>query len=176
MAYTIPYAGGWQNFPDTSTPITAATLNAISDELASYNTAWTSYTPALTASSVNPTLGTGSSATGQYNQIGRVVVMRFRIVFGTSGVSAGTGTYRVSFPVNARSISNAIPMAMFRITDSSASNSATGWMRYGATDYFEMVYTAAAPVGAATLVSATAPWAWDTSDSINGVMVYEAAS
>jgi hypothetical protein len=29
MTYTPPYAGGWQDFPDTSTPIDAASLNTM---------------------------------------------------------------------------------------------------------------------------------------------------
>lgn len=61
---------------------------------------WTSYTPLLTASTTNPTLGTGSLATGAYALWGDAVYYLFRFRFGT-GAAAGSGTYRVSLPVAA---------------------------------------------------------------------------
>jgi hypothetical protein len=66
-------------------------------------TAWTSYTPALTASGTNPTLGSGSVATGKYKQIGKTVFGWAKIAFGTSGVSAGSGILRISLPIAAAS-------------------------------------------------------------------------
>ena len=61
--------------------------------------AYTSYTPTLTASSVNPTLGSGSSATGYYKRLGRRVFGYLDITFGSSGAAAGTGYYGVLLPV-----------------------------------------------------------------------------
>ena len=62
---------------------------------------WTSWTPALTAATTNPTLGTGSSIAGRYCQIGKLVIASFTIQFGTSGTNAGSGEYRLSLPVAA---------------------------------------------------------------------------
>lgn len=61
--------------------------------------AWQSYTPTLTASSVNPTLGTGSSQVGAYTRLGRTIMGRARIQFGSAGMAPGTGTYRIGLPV-----------------------------------------------------------------------------
>ncbi|WP_242892419.1 hypothetical protein [Actinomadura litoris] len=66
--------------------------------------AWTSYTPVLTATTTNPTLGTGSVREGAWYRNGRMVVVRANIKMGTSGVSAGSGTYRVSVPVVAKTL------------------------------------------------------------------------
>jgi hypothetical protein len=65
--------------------------------------AWTSYIPSLTASTTNPTLGTGSTATGRYKQVGKVVTGWAKLTFGTSGVNAGVGIYRISLPITAQS-------------------------------------------------------------------------
>lgn len=64
--------------------------------------AWTAYgspTTILTASTTNPTLGTGSSAVAAYKQVGNVVHFRIEVVCGTSGVAAGSGTYQFLLPV-----------------------------------------------------------------------------
>lgn len=62
---------------------------------------YVAYTPVLTASTTNPTLGTGAVVTGSYCVIGDMVHYIAYIKFGTSGVSAGSGEYYVSLPVSA---------------------------------------------------------------------------
>ena len=52
--------------------------------------AWDTYTPALTASTSNPTLGSGSTVTGRYIKLGRRTMHHHRIVihvrhFGSCG-------------------------------------------------------------------------------------------
>lgn len=59
----------------------------------------TAYTPALTATTTNPTLGTGGSVSGYYTRNGQLVTGVARIEFGTSGTNAGSGFYLVSLPV-----------------------------------------------------------------------------
>lgn len=77
----------------------AATFNTeIRDALTLLQAAWTSYTPALTAVTTNPTLGTGG-ASGAYNQAGKTITGNGRIAFGASGSTAGSGLYAVSVPV-----------------------------------------------------------------------------
>lgn len=61
----------------------------------------TAYTPVLTATTTNPTLGTGATQTGWYVQNGDLIVGEAYIKFGTSGVNAGAGDYRISLPVAA---------------------------------------------------------------------------
>jgi len=65
-------------------------------------TEFSTYTPALTATSSNPTLGSGSTAQGRYYRYGRMVHVEVVIRFGTSGVAVGSGFYEVSLPVLAR--------------------------------------------------------------------------
>lgn len=57
-----------------------------------------SFTPALTAVTSNPTLGTGSSVSGFYYDFGDWVTGWARIQFGTAAVNSGSGNYRVSIP------------------------------------------------------------------------------
>lgn len=60
----------------------------------------TSYTVNLTATSVNPTLGTGGFTEGKTVRLWpRMVIMFFRIYMGTvTGFAAGTGSYRINLP------------------------------------------------------------------------------
>ena len=59
---------------------------------------WTPWTPTLEAVTTSPTLGSGSSVVGSYCQIGDYTVARFGVIFGSSGVSAGSGVYFVAAP------------------------------------------------------------------------------
>ncbi len=63
-------------------------------------TPWTTYTPLLTASSVDPIIGNGS-ITGRYTSIGATVMGEIRIIAGTAGFSRGLGNYSVSLPTAA---------------------------------------------------------------------------
>ena len=60
----------------------------------------TSWTPTLTGSVTNPTLGTGSAQNGGYWRMGRLIVAYGRVLFGTSGAAAGSGNLQLSVPVN----------------------------------------------------------------------------
>ena len=75
--------------------LTAAKLQEI-------GAAWESFTPALTAATTNPTLGTGGSTAGRYGRIQKVVVGIGLVSFGTAGTAAGSGLYYVSLPITAR--------------------------------------------------------------------------
>lgn len=59
---------------------------------------WSAYTPTLTATVTNPTLGTGSTAVAAYKVVGRTVHWRGKIQFGTSGTAFGSGAYIISLP------------------------------------------------------------------------------
>lgn len=86
--------------------------------------AWTSYTPSLTASTTSPTLGTGSTATGRYKQVGKIVTGWAKLTFGTSGINAGTGIYRISLPIAAASADDQVCGAGI-LQDSSANTAYT---------------------------------------------------
>ena len=89
MANPFPFVAG--------NVLTAAEMNGIGE--------WTSYTPVLTATVTNPTLGTAATATGSYARIQNLIIANFEFFFGTSGFSAGSGDYRVSLPVTASAVS-----------------------------------------------------------------------
>ena len=63
-------------------------------------TPWTIYTPVLTASTTNPTIGNGS-ITGRYVNIGATIIGEIRIIAGTVGFNRGSGAYSVSLPTAA---------------------------------------------------------------------------
>lgn len=72
--------------------VTAGQLNTLGAEPASW-------TPALTSDGTSPTMGSGATNVGRYTQVNHLVQATFDIAFGSS-MAAGTGTYRVSLPVN----------------------------------------------------------------------------
>jgi hypothetical protein len=140
------------------------------------------YTPALTASSVNPTMGTGATATGMYTRLGDLVVAYGDIRFGTAGFAAGTGTYRIGLPVavpdNSTDIGSEMVLGHWRctggglfVTDDIIANSNTQYM----TARFPL---AGAHLGADTLVAhnqPAAPWAWGNNYRISFAVSYRCA-
>lgn len=76
-----------------------------------------SYTPTLTGTGGNPTIGSGGTATGHWTRIGDMIHARAQIVFGTNP-SIGSGGYLVSLPVPAFSTTG--PIGDGRVRDDSA--------------------------------------------------------
>lgn len=143
-----------------STPSWSQIVNA--DAAFTFST----YTPELTASSSNPTLGTGSTQSGSYAQIGDLVFGRAVIVFGTSGENPGSGFYSVSLPVASAA---QVPVGGGYVRDSSVGTHATVALVRSASTTVNMRHDSATFVGAAS------PWTWAASDSINLFFQYEAA-
>jgi hypothetical protein len=142
---------------------------AIAQSKLAFN-AWSNYVPVLSSTGTQPVLGSGSSATGRYVQIGKMVFFYVIILFGTSGVSAGTGFYSVSLPVSAATALQQLAGGGW-LFDSSAglirlhvieiNAAATCYMRFDNSGSGD--------------VSATAPWTWAASDQIRVQGTYEAA-
>ena len=130
--------------------------------------AWTAWTPALTAVTTNPTLGTGSSAAGRYSQFGKLVIAQAKIIFGTSGVVAGSGVYFVSLPVTPLGSSQVC--GSFMLFDSDA-----GAFRAGTIYGSGTIAKAELILGAGPEVGDAAPWVWAASDQIVLSFAYEAA-
>lgn len=138
--------------------------------------AWTSYTPTLTATITPPTLGTAAVQTGRYMKVGRTILGRVFIRFGTAGVAAGSGNYIVSLPVAARSAAGS--------TDTIQTLGAGAIFDDSAVAYF--LIEAHAPtaggtitnlaVETATLVTDGSPFTWAANDFISFNMMYEAAA
>lgn len=133
--------------------------------------AWPTYTPTLTAVTTNPTLGTGSTVSGRYNQIGKLVVAQTTIIFGSASVGAGSGAYRVALPVAAQAAETILGTGM--LYDSSAAQ-----MKH-ITAIFISSTTAALYLGDAAAavfeVTHANPWTWAANDQIWVKFSYEAA-
>ena len=130
--------------------------------------AWTSYTPAWTASSVNPALGNGT-LTGNYTQVGKLVFLRIVLTMGSTS-TFGTGAWSISLPVGAKASSIIGALA----EDSSASQRWAGQVRIITTsatgDNMRIVVA-----DASGAVNSTVPFTWATSDSLILSGLYEAA-
>jgi hypothetical protein len=61
---------------------------------------WTTYTPQLFGSVVNPTIGDGTIE-GRYVAIGATIIGEIQIIAGVTGFNRGNGIYSVSLPTNA---------------------------------------------------------------------------
>ena len=141
--------------------LTAATLNTI-------GAAWVDYTPTLTASTTSPTLGTGSSVSGRYGQVNKIVCGQGQINFGSAGVAAGSGFYFVSLPITAQSSGKVI--GQFQFYDSSAAAVYIGTLISDTTTRSLMYYN-----NPASVTTNAAPFVWAAGDFIRYTFQYEAA-
>lgn len=86
----------------TNELVTSALLNTeLRDPLTALQATWTAYTPVLTASTTNPTLGSGGTLTGAYHQLGKSIFWTVDLLFGTAP-SAGSGNYWITLPIPAK--------------------------------------------------------------------------
>lgn len=126
---------------------------------------WRTYTPALTATTVNPNIGTTGSALGRYTRNGDTVTTWGSITFGGAGIAAGNGTYRISVPFPRTSASAGTNIVL---GSCAVFNGAASWGFFTAViiaagnSYFEVYYPATWPTGALTAITQAAPWAWNT--------------
>jgi hypothetical protein len=131
--------------------------------------AWTTWTPTLTAVTTNPSVGTGATRTGAYFQVGKMVTARGTVRFGTSGSSAGSGIYEVSLPVTAKSLSPG------RQQGSATAFSHAGDFVDGAV-FIESGATTKARLSIdSTVVTNSSPWTWTNNDQFDFTITYEAA-
>jgi len=130
--------------------------------------AWTSYTPTLTAW----TVGTGSTFTSQYTQIGKTVIWSMKYAAGTGATFVGNPTF--SLPVTAATSTNYFngTPAIFLC----ASTFYAGWAWNGSTTAVSInVGNAAGTYLTATTISATIPAAWAVGATVSFQMIYQAA-
>jgi hypothetical protein len=152
-------------------------------ETIAQGTSWTTYTPQLTASTTNPTLGSGSVAQGRWQRAGRIIACQFYIKFGSSGTAQGVGLYRVSLPVTSAPAASAP-------TRTSSFPAGVGWGFNGAANlqYAGVELAAAGPGGIVdrvefrvfssplTVFTDAVPFVWGANMEITGSLTYEAAS
>jgi hypothetical protein len=136
---------------------------------------WTSYTPVLTAST-NPTLGAGSVQSGSYARIQNLIIYRFFILFGTSGVNAGAGNYQVSLPIAAAGVNqyyenNVGQVGLFDLS-ANTMHFSNAWIA----DVNNVTLTYHATFnGALNNVTHLVPFAPAASDAFSGIVIYRAA-
>lgn len=137
--------------------------------------AYTSYTPVLTASVSNPTLGAGSSQTGSYTQIGKMVHYYGEINMGGAGFSAGSVFYRISLPVAAKTLSAIAGNALCFDSSANAYAMPLAGISSASTSQLRFPFPDTWSSGPVDFVANTAPWSWGQNDTISWSVVYEAA-
>lgn len=151
------------------TALTAAQMNAeLRDAITGIQAAWTGYTPVLTATSVNPTLGNGTIA-GRFTRVGKTVTFFIQTVIGST-TTVGTGSYIWTLPVASLQGIHQVTSGSGNFFDTSAGSDFGGW---------GVVQTSSTAVGlrssTATAVGAAVPVVPATGDIITIMATYEAA-
>jgi hypothetical protein len=175
---TLVTSGGSSNFannheiilalvttgPEGPTGSTGPTGPVASDALE-----WTTYSPAWTASTTNPAIGDGT-ITGRYKAIGKTVFVSVKINMGTT-TTYGSGTWRISLPVDAFSASSAIFPTLF-LDNGSNWFQGTSYTEYGGSvSYVTPVWDKGATGSAA--VDSVTPFTWVSTDSFSFAGSYE---
>jgi len=140
--------------------LTAATMNSI-------GAVWEAYTPAWTGSTTNPSVGSGFIE-GRYCRLQTLIIVSGLVIPG-AGWQAGSGTYRVSLPVNA--LSTNAPIGYATLLDASA-----GYAAYFGPAIRQSATTAEFRIGnGAGLWSPSVPITLAQSDQMRFTLIYEAA-
>ena len=146
--------------------VTAAELNTLGDEPATW-------TPALTSTGTAPTMGSGAVADGLYTQQNHLAEVWFDIAFG-SGMAAGSGNYQVSLPVNiAPGALDYMAVGHGMIYDDSLDDpwQAQFHMLPGAPSIVRLAY---AGLGGQDWATGSGPFTWAQDDRIVGHLTYPA--
>lgn len=147
--------------------VTAAELNTLGDEPATW-------TPALTSTGTAPTMGSGAVADGLYTQQNHLAEVWFDIAFGSS-MAAGTGYYQVSLPVNVDpGALDYMAVGHGMLYDDSLTKPyfASFIMLPGAPSVVRIA--SASSVGAPDYVTGSGPITWAADDRIVGHLTYPA--
>jgi len=140
--------------------------DAIDTTLGTGLLAWTSYTPTLT----NLTLGNGTMSAA-YAKIGKLVVVRFRMVFGsTSSMGSFPG---VTLPFTAVTNTTSFFTGSTQFEDAGTRNW-LGHSRIATTTTFDWVIdTVVGSRVSIDFLSSTAPMTWAVNDNITTIFMYE---
>jgi hypothetical protein len=137
-----------------------------------------SYTPALTASTTSPTLGTASAVQGRYTLYGgNWCTARGLIKWGSTGLNAGSGSYSISLPFNTSNTITAgdVPVGTCRVFDNSVPAAYLGTPFVSAAASTMLVLMGGTPSTGPAQLSNTIPMAWATNDTISWNITYEIA-
>jgi hypothetical protein len=168
-----PVAGAPGHFPHHDW------LTASVKALDAYAGIWQPFTPTLTATTTNPTLGTGSAQVGRYVRIGNFVHARASIRFGTTGTGSGVGTYQVGMPTPCANGfgSSYVPFGYCFLRRNDGTLGGPFVMTIGSSGdpYMTVRWPAAWPTGGNAFLQAGVPWAWTAGDRIEYFAFYEPA-
>lgn len=147
----------------------AARISALETLTTNWQAAWTAFTPTWT----NLTVG-NATQTCAYIQIGKLIIARFRLVFGSTTVVSGTPQATVPVTAHANALRTEGEVAIYR--DASATTNYAGIVALTLTTAVQFLReNVAGATDAMAGVSSTAPFTWATSDEICGTIMYEAA-
>jgi hypothetical protein len=134
---------------------------------------WTAFTPTVTASTTNPTMGSGANVSGAYTRMAdRLIAVWYYIQFGTSGVNPGSGIYSISLPVT---MAGSALGGMNRSADASASATYMSAIFPISTTAFQLINFEVAP--SSSFYTHAFPVTWAANDLLMySSFVYEAAS
>jgi hypothetical protein len=137
------------------------------------NTAWTSYTPTITADGGGFALNNGT-LTGRYKQVGKTVFFKLKFVFGST-TTAGSGHWNFSLPVTAYDSDFTFSASI--LDDGVAWHGGIGNGNYtGSTSNFVVITTSpSASIATWVPVGNGGPFTWGTADNITVSGSYEAA-
>jgi hypothetical protein len=137
------------------------------------NTAWTSYTPTITADGGGFALNNGT-LTGRYKQVGKTVFFKLKFVFGST-TTAGSGHWNFSLPVTAYDSDFTFSASI--LDDGVAWHGGIGNGNYtGSTSNFVVITTSpSASITTWVPVGNGGPFTWGTADNITVSGSYEAA-
>jgi len=135
-----------------------------------YDTTWTTYTPTIN----NVTLGSGSTTSAAYAQIGKTVVVQFYFALGST--TTINGDINFSLPINQASSNRSGQVGTCVVLDSSAGTRYPGTVLLSGTpgNAFIRVGNAAGTYLTQVACSSSVPIAvWAISDSIAATIVYQ---
>jgi hypothetical protein len=137
------------------------------------STAWTSYTPTITADGGGFAINNGT-LTGRYKQVGKTVFFKLKFIFGST-TNAGTGHWNFSLPVTAYDSNFTFSAAI--LNDGIAWYGGIGNGNYtGSTSSFAVIIPGTdSSVTTWASVGNGGPFIWGTADNITISGSYEAA-
>lgn len=128
------------------------------------------WTPTLTATTTNPTLGSNPIQFGEYILFAGWVTARFKLAFGT-GMTGGSGTYELGGLPEApdvTEIDGSVPVGKVHLRDVGT-----------ASKFWTCVITTGGVVrfndDNGVEVTNTVPWTWGNSDNMRGELIYRTA-
>jgi len=137
------------------------------------STAWTAYTPTITADGGGFALNNGT-LTGRYKQVGKTVFFKLKFVFGST-TAAGTGHWNFSLPVTAYDSNFTFSAAILDNTVAWYGGIGNGNYTGSTSSFAVIIPGTSSSVTTWASVGNGGPFIWGTDDNITISGSYEAA-